>query len=155
MVVESKLKVRTEPTVTTGAVWMVGTMDGLREGVAFGALVELVDAMGTSVVSKDGDEVGSADGSTVGSTVGSMVGSAVGSIRGTLVGYNVGTREGNCEGESVGGVVGLLGDDVVGPSVGVVLVGSLVVDSDGTVVKPEVGSIVARPDVGPMDAESG
>ena len=143
----SKVKVRAEPTVTTGAVCVVGAAEGLRVGAALGDLVASEsDALGCSF---DGVEVGSAVGSTVGSVVGSEVGSAVGAL--------VGGREDMYVGESVDRSTGLLveDDNSVGRSVGVGLLGSTVVitrDGATLVVGPGVGVVVTKSEVGPMDA---
>lgn len=122
VVVGSKLKVRDDPRVTTGAVWTVGVDDGLQDGLDKGDLV--TDGMEPTGVSIDGKRVVS----NVGSAVGSVLGSTVGFMVRTLVGDGVINAVGEMEGIDVWDVVGikvgmaLEGENVRG-SVGDILVG--------------------------------
>ena len=113
----SKMNLRVEPRVTTGAICMVGAEDGAREGLTTGDLV-VPDGMEASAGSMDGDRVGSNVGSNVGSVLGSKVGSIVGTLLWDTVIDTMGDMEGMYVWDAVGRTVGMVEGGASRPAVG-------------------------------------
>ncbi len=113
----SKMNLRAEPRVTTGAICMVGAEDGAREGLTIGDLV-VPDGIEASAGSMDGDRIGS----NVGSVLGSKVGSIVGTLLWDTVVDTMGDMEGMYVWDAVGRTVGMVEEDSSRPAVGVKLI---------------------------------